>query len=277
MKMTLTSPCPRRLRVLAVALGLFLAAQPLSHAQGLLASDDASNYLSGWTNNSNGGHGFTPWTLSAPTSGNPGGFFIGSSAEGGARTTNIDTGGAAFGMWTQNSGTGNTTQLRATRGFAQDIWDVGHTLTFDYSFRFDGGTKGLQLRQGTTNIFSLTISGAGYAWTGSGMANGSAPATAWDGQREFGEVLSFTVTQLAGNQVQWAFSGLYASSPNASGVVNGTLQTFRFWSSVGEGGGGNDIFVNNFQVIPEPSTYAAIFGALALLGAFAYRRRQAGK
>jgi hypothetical protein len=266
MKLPLVSSSTQRLFVLTAAFGLFLAAQPLSHAQGLLASDDASNYLSGgWTNNSNGGHGFTAWTLSGPANG---GFFIGSSAEGGARTTTIDTGGVAFGMWTENSGTGSTTQLRATRGFAQDVWKVGHTLTFDYSFRFDGGTKGLQLRQGTTNIFSLTISNTGYAWT-----SGSTPATAWEGQREFGEVLSFTITQIAPTQVQWAFSGLYGSSPNASGVVNGTLETFRFWSSVGQGGGGNDIFVNNFQVIPEPSTYAAIFGALALLGAFACRRR----
>jgi hypothetical protein len=264
MKHPLPSSSPRRLFVLTTALGLFLAAQPLSHAQGLLASDEASNYLTGgWTNNSNGGYGFTPWILSA---GN-GGFFVGSSAEGGARTTTIDAGGAAFGMWN-----GGTSQTTATRGFAAGVWDVGHTLTFDYSFRWDGGHangKGIQLRQGTTTLFDLTISSTGYSWTG----GGSAPATLWEGQREFGEVLSFTITQLAGNQLAWAFSGLYASSPNASGVVNGTLDTFRIRSGVREGGGGNDIFVNNFQVIPEPSTYAAIFGALALLGAFAYRRR----
>jgi|GEM_PF-1437251 len=38
-----------------------------------------------------------------------------------------------------------------------------------------------------------------------------------------------------------------------------------------------DLLNGSHSVIPEPSTYAAIFGALALLGAFAYRRRANGK
>jgi hypothetical protein len=52
-----------------------------------------------------------------------------------------------------------------------------------------------------------------------------------------------------------------------SGLSNGT-------ASVNYGAYYDNI---NLQIIPEPSTYAAIFGGLALLGAFVYRRRLSAK
>ncbi len=61
-------------------------------------------------------------------------------------------------------------------------------------------------------------------------------------------------------------------------IENGENYYLR-WSYVGSGGNTNAqaIGIDNFSLtaIPEPSTYAAIFGALALAGVVVHRRRQA--
>lgn len=56
---------------------------------------------------------------------------------------------------------------------------------------------------------------------------------------------------------------------------NNAFTDLRFGgpSGTSSSGGGFNIDNINLEVIPEPSTYAAIFGGLALVGAFVYRRR----
>src|SRR3954449_11115938 len=90
----------RSLSLIIVALSLaFTLARPAS-AQ-IVAKDDAAAYTGAtWTNNSNLGFGFTPWTLLNTNSG-PGfsGFYIGNPG-------GIGTGGNSFGMYA-NGGTSN--------------------------------------------------------------------------------------------------------------------------------------------------------------------------
>lgn len=72
----------------------------------------------------------------------------------------------------------------------------------------------------------------------------------------------------------------------SNGTVDGTFSStgagynnpftdLRFGgpSATSSAGGGFNVDNISLEVIPEPSTYAAIFGGLALLGAFVYRRR----
>src|SRR5690606_29533120 len=60
-----------------------------------------------------------------------------------------------------------------------------------------------------------------------------------------------------------------------SGSPIGPFSDLRIGGPAGAATGGSAIGYANIrlEVIPEPSTYAAIFGGLALLGAFVYRRR----
>jgi hypothetical protein len=72
---------------------------------------------------------------------------------------------------------------------------------------------------------------------------------------------------------------------NSNGIIDHTLSydstgmgafsDLRIGGPGGAAATGNAIGYSyvNLEVIPEPSTYAAIFGGLALLGAFVYRRR----
>ncbi len=209
-------------------------------------SDDASNYddvTFPWIDGSNGGTHFDPWILVE----GDGGFFLGSSTEGGVRTTDIDTAGRAFGMW--NGDAANATA--AIRPIEDGVWGDGAVLTFEYSFRNDDGARGVTLHDAGLDEFAyLSISGAGYDFNGETNA-----PTQWDDEREFGEVLTFTFTQ-NGADLDWAVTGIHPSSPNASGTIIGEmLGAIRFFSAAGGGGGGNDIFFNKLDVtpgVPEP-------------------------
>src|SRR5205085_2903170 len=72
----------------------------------LVAYDRASEgaYNGGWTNGSNGGVGFGPWTLVLGNSnGTSNGFFIGSSTNNGSGGgVGIDSCGESFGIYANN-------------------------------------------------------------------------------------------------------------------------------------------------------------------------------
>lgn len=220
-----------------LAASLMLAGQSMAQL-----TDDAANYGGtniAWATGSNGGDGFGTWTLNN----GGGGFFLGSSTEGsGTRTNSIDTAGQAFGMW--NADGGNVTE--AIRGFDTGVWGDGSILSFDLSFRWDDGIRGVTLiNDVSTEIFFLTISASGYGYTG-GASN--APATAWPGEREFGEVITVTFTQ-NGNNIDWNFKGIHASSPDISGTITGqVVDTFRVFSVVGAGGDERNLYFNNLSV-----------------------------
>lgn len=242
-----------------LTLSLLLAAFPFVVSAQIIAFDTASNYSS-WTDGSNEGTGFGAWSLTSGT----GGHFIGSSGQGGVRSPNIDSAGNAFGMWHDD---GSATEV--VRGFAPSVWGNNRALTFDLSFRFTSGTRGVTLLDSSDiEIFFFTFTGGGFDWSG----GGNAPMTDWTDERENGEILSFSFTQ-SGSDVLFAVSGQWDSSPNATGSVAGTLDRFRIFSFAEAGGPDEDTFVNNFTVIPEPGTYAALIGLAGLALALLRRRR----
>lgn len=224
----------------------FMAAMiTIGFAAGSVAqlTDDASNYGGAnpdWEDGANEGDGFGPWTLNWPDG--EGGVFLGNSEELDEgvpqRDPDINTDGQAFGMW--NGGGGAT---EAIRGFDTDVWGDGSELSFDFSFRFDNA-RGVTLHDsGLTEFAFFVLDSSGYQFPGT-----NAPMTEWPGEREDGEILTFTFTQ-NGPDLEWAVTGIRASSPDESGVIpNQTLAFFRIFNNSNEGGGGNDLFFNNLSV-----------------------------
>ncbi len=221
-----------KLFLCVILLGFSVTAE----AQTILAEDDASNY-STWTNGSNEGTGFQPWVLSAPA-GN-GGHFLGSSTPNEDWTNGINSGGQAFGMW--NSGTDDATV--AQRRVSSSLGN-GQELSFQVSFRFDGGTRGFNIQDSEdATIFFFDITGGGYSWTG----GGTAPVTGWDSQRQNGEVLTVKLVQV-GDDLNYEITGLHSSSPNATGTVNGILDQVTIFNNANAGGDNQNFYFNNFQI-----------------------------
>jgi hypothetical protein len=116
-----------------------------------------SAYSGGWTNGSNGGFGFDPWTLTTSTNnGNDNGFFVGSSTNSAAGASpGIDTNGQS---WSLYANSGNTSV--AYRAFASSV-PIGGALKIDMRNGYidTGGIDGFALRHGnvtagTTNYNS---------------------------------------------------------------------------------------------------------------------------
>ena len=105
-----------------------------------IASDDARSTAystdAKWANQTNGGSGFSPWSL---TGGGGTGFFIGNPANDGMGTSGIDT--VAFGMFATG-----TQYANARRTFSTPM-KVGEELTFYWAMNWDAstGNKGFDL------------------------------------------------------------------------------------------------------------------------------------
>ena len=113
-------------------------------------SDNASNYSS-WTNGTNLGTGFSPWSL---TAGSNTGSFLGNPSNNGMGTTGIGTN--AFGLYA----TGDA-YMNAQRPFSNDM-EVGDKFTFYWSINWtaNGGGKGFDFKNGSTTIFIVNNSGS---------------------------------------------------------------------------------------------------------------------
>ncbi|TVR13087.1 MAG: T9SS C-terminal target domain-containing protein [Balneolaceae bacterium] len=122
-------------------------------------ADDASNYTGWGGGNTQGGSGFSEWTFSTSGDGSAG-FFRGTSNREGREP--IDTDGNAFGMFS-NDGTG--TGAFASRAFAHNSdgeLKPGESFSFDFSFRFTDGRRGIDLWENSNGTgFLANIEHAG--------------------------------------------------------------------------------------------------------------------
>lgn len=86
----------------------------------------------------------------------------------------------------------------------------------------------------------------------------------------YGTSMSYEVREMNGTLI---------ATFESNGTYKSPFNDVRFGGPSGLASAGGGFNVDNIQleVIPEPSTYAAIFGGLALIGAFVYRRRTASK
>jgi hypothetical protein len=245
MKMTLTALCPARTLTLSAALGLFLAAPVLSHAQYQVSGD-----FNGWSTTASPmvsqGDNLYTYQATGLTAGQLYSFKI-----------NV-------GDWSA-SWPGTDARVMADsngeitfRFFDSETWNDGwgpvSTRRVGYS---DSGLHGWDVA-GTMNGWN----GAGWELThmGNGLYRGEFLLQAGNYDFKFRKA------------DDWGVS-LGTDFGNSAGDISFTAETSNIYVFQLDLWNGR----HQVEVIPEPSTYAAIFGGLALLGAFLYRRRQTSK
>lgn len=252
----------------ALSLPLFATASLFA----LTASDNAANYAS-WTDGSNLGSGFAPWSLNDNNDGSTvfAGHFLGDSTAGAG---NINTGGNAFGMYA-NPGPAFSTAIRS----------FGSALTTNDQFSFqmalnnDNGNKGFNLRTGGDSIFNFNVgSGGSVASANATLIAGSGLGYDYGGSDAVINVVLLITSatsldyEIARSSSQGFQGTLFSGS--VTGIA-GSIDNFEFYVSGTEGGDVNNLYFNNLEVsvVPEPGTYALLAGCMAMLW-IALRRRE---
>jgi hypothetical protein len=212
----------------------------------IVASDNGSNYGSGWTSGSNGGTGFGAWSFT--TSG--GGFkgaYIGDPGQKGV----TGMGSSAFGLYA-NGGSGAS--ITASRSFGAAL-GVGDSFSFQWGFNWDSdffGNKGFNLFAGSTEVINVNNGGNDLIkvnGSNTGFGYGTNAMT-WT----FTQTTATTVTVTANDRDG---TGSYSAVINVSGALSG----FSLYASDLGPGGNREPFFDNFAINTVPAP-----GALALLG-----------
>jgi hypothetical protein len=219
----------------------------------IVASDNGSNYGSGWTSGSNGGTGFGAWSFT--TSG--GGFkgaYIGDPGQKGV----TGMGSSAFGLYA-NGGSGAS--ITASRSFGAAL-GVGDSFSFQWGFNWDSdffGNKGFNLFAGSTEVINVNNGGNDLIkvnGSNTGFGYGTNAMT-WT----FTQTTATTVTVTANDRDG---TGSYSAVINVSGALSG----FSLYASDLGPGGNREPFFNNFAInsVPAPGALA-LLGVAGLLGA----------
>ena len=236
-----------------------------SNAYALIASDNASNYGSGWTNGSDGGTGFQPWSLSSGAGTGSAGWFIGDPSSGGIGGMSA----TSFGLYANTNGTG--AYVNADRAF-DSAMSVGDVLSFQWSINYDSGTdgnKGFNLYTGGvggTQLINVNNAGSSAITLGGndiGFAYGTNAMT-W----------TFTLTDATTLAVTATARTNGGASFSTNVTVSAAPDSFRFYASQMQAGDQAQPYFNNLSVVPEPSTYALLAMSAAGMAGYVIRRRR---
>jgi hypothetical protein len=221
----------------------------------VIASDNASatNYPGGWSNGSNGGSGFGPWTI-ASSNGTSGfaGAIIGNPATAGI--TGMSS--TSFGLYANPSSSG--AYVNAERNFANPL-GVGDSFSFQWGINWDsnGGNKGFSIYSGGASGTELinvnngsnadiTIKGIDVTGTNVGFGYGDAAMT-------------WTITRTSATNLQVKATNRDVSltaAPNYSEnfTISGTAapDSFKFYASGMDSGDNRQPYFNNFQITNTP-------------------------
>lgn len=173
-------------------------------------------------------------------------------------------------------GAGVTPAANGNRFGGSNWFDTGDTnpTTFSESF---AGDDYIQFIVTPTAGNSISLTSLSFVWDFSGTGPKSLTArSSIDGfSNDIGGVQNLTASTSALRSI--TFSGL----TNITTAV--TIRLYG-WGATGTGGTGgfdsngavapNVLLYGSVTAIPEPSTYAALFGALALAGVVVHRRRK---
>ena len=252
---------------LLLSLAIALAGGICAHAQ--IASDVASNYGGTWTNNSTGGTGFLPWSI---TNNNGGAVFAGTfTGNSTAGAGNINTSDVSFGLYAHPA----AASVTASRAFSLAL-TTGDVFTFQLALNYDNGNKGFNFFAGSQGeVFNFNVGTGGSVSSANAVLNpGSGFGYNYGGNATINVNLSVTSsTQFAYTISRTSETGFQGTlfSGNVTGLTE-ALSGFAFYNSGTDNGAAqNNLYVNNLSVIPEPSTYALI--ALGSLLTLAARRR----
>ena len=211
----------------------------------VIASDNASatNYPGGtWSNGSNGGSGFGPWTISPNSGTGSAGAFIGDPASAGI--TGMSS--TSFGLYANPSSSG--AYVNTDRSFTNPL-GVGDSFSFQWSINYDSGTtgnKGFNLYSGGTGGTELiNVNNAGSSvitinGTNIGFGYGVTAMT-WTITRTSATNLRVDATNRDGGA---SYSGNF--------TISGDPNAFRFYASNMQAGDQAQPYFNNFQITNTP-------------------------
>ena len=257
-------------RLFAIFAAASLPAVALASTNG---SDNAGNYTS-WTDTSNQGTGFGAWTLVNNNAGGTtppfAGHFIGSSTgstgDPGSGNINSSANGSSFGMYANPNGAIAT----ASRSFAGGALSIGQTFTLQLAVNFRNGAKGFSLTNGGNEVFNFNIGGDQYSVN---SVNLTLP-NGFQSDSDFS--LSFTqysATTMSVAIVRSSSAGANEPVYSANLPIASATGFQLYNTNTTAGGNVNNLYANNFAIIPEPSTVALLgVGCLAALAALRRRR-----
>jgi hypothetical protein len=218
---------------------------------------------------------FGPWVVTAGPSGTTSaGSFIGDSTTLAPGNTggNINTSGAAFGLF----GYGGAF-VNAVRSFDAPLLN-GQSFTIQLAFNFRNGNKGIDVRDANSNtIFNLNIGGDVYSVNNTGGAT----TILFDNAYHPNTVFTIQLTQMSATQGMWTVTRSGGMSGSASSGIfpyQGVAASINLYNvqTTGNGAPEDNLFFNNLQIIPEPSTFALLAGPAAF-GVLLYARRRSAK
>lgn len=243
-----------------------------------LAADAAwdAAYSGGWTNGSNGGYGFGAWIFSPPASHANAGYYIGSSVSNGngiddgnvggvAGDGDIDTGPltpVSWGLYGNNGASAT-----AIRPFTGGGLNPGQTFSID----FDNGDVEAPgeiilafLDELFNPLFQISFSGGGtfYDYIDAGGAGTSSVGFGDEG-------LTFSMAMTGPTNYTAQLVRRDGASDTWSGTLLGAPGVFVAIHDKGAGTNSGvrfDLFINNMEIVPEPSvSMLAAFGALGIV------------
>ncbi len=218
-------------------------------------------------------HTFGPWMITTNPSGTTSaGSFIGDSTTLAPNNTggNVNTDGAAFGLFGHSG-----SFVNAVRMFDSPL-SVGQTFSIQLAVNFRNGNKGIDLKDSNGNIiFDFNIGGDVYS------VNNTPPGVTtnlFDNAYDPNTVFTVQLTQTSATEGSWTIirSGGKSGTATSTGFsYQGVPASFDLYNvqTTGNGAAEDNLFFNNIQVIPEPSTLV-LLGGPVLLGAIAWVRRR---
>jgi hypothetical protein len=247
---------------------VFLNTVPV--CQGAVAFDTASDhaYDNGLTTGTNGGSGFSAWTVA-----NSGASaFIGSSSGNGGSAV-IDSGGRSFGVNAAFKGPSSTTFLR--RDFSQGTLITGQTFSFDLKMGAGSNTVPFVSLVDHSLPANSFILGPSIALRFNGdygvVDNGSDLGTAErDSGIPVGEAIHAVYTFKADQTYSLTLSSFDSSrSYSTSGPTSGFSALNALWVEVDGGSSTADpasaMYFNNLGInVPEPSSVLLSLGLSGL-------------